>query len=44
MDLLGTPAADKKLVALNGGHLPADWRQAIRVTLDWFDKYLGPVR
>jgi dienelactone hydrolase len=42
--LLGTPAADKQQVALEGGHFPQDIRSLVRHTLDWFDKYLGPVR
>ena len=43
-DLLGTPAEHKRHVALEGGHAPNDWRSLIREVLDWFDKYLGPVR
>ena len=42
--LLGTPAAHKQQVALDGGHFPQDIRSLVRHTLDWFDKYLGPVR
>ena len=42
--LLGTPAADKQQIALEGGHFPQDIRGLVRHTLDWFDKYLGPVR
>jgi pimeloyl-ACP methyl ester carboxylesterase len=44
MELLGTPAEHKRLVALEGGHVPADNRGVIREVLDWFDKYLGPPR
>ena len=40
--LLGTP--EKKHVVLDGGHVPGDWREVIRETLDWYDKYLGPVK
>ncbi|HXG57016.1 MAG TPA: protein kinase [Vicinamibacterales bacterium] len=43
-ELLGTPAAQKKLVQLEGGHVPNDMRALYRETLDWFDKYLGTVR
>ena len=43
-ELLGTPAEHKRHVALEGGHVPNDWRGLIREVLDWFDKYLGPVR
>jgi pimeloyl-ACP methyl ester carboxylesterase len=43
-ELLGTPAEHKKKVTLEGGHVPNDIRELFRETLDWFDKYLGPVR
>ena len=41
--LLGTPAADKKLVLLDGGHILPRSKDLVREALDWFDKYLGPV-
>jgi dienelactone hydrolase len=42
-EALGTPAADKRRVVYETGHtLPRN--EMIRETLDWFDKYLGPVR
>jgi hypothetical protein len=41
--LLGTPESDKHHAILEGGHLPADWNQAVREILDWLDRYLGPV-
>jgi dipeptidyl aminopeptidase/acylaminoacyl peptidase len=44
MELLGTPAEHKKHVPLEGGHVPNDFRALFRETLDWFDKYLGPVK
>lgn len=44
IELLGTPAADKQLVVLEGGHFPNDIRGLVRHTLDWFDRHLGPVR
>ena len=44
MELLGTPAAQKRLEVLEGGHFPHDFRGLVRHTLDWFDKYLRPVR
>ena len=44
LELLGTPAADKKLVVLDGGHVPNDWRALIREVLGWFDKYLGETK
>jgi eukaryotic-like serine/threonine-protein kinase len=43
-ELLGTPSEHKRHVALEGGHVPNDMRGLIREVLDWFDKYLGPVR
>jgi len=40
---LGTAEADKKQVVQPGGHfVPLD--VVIRETLDWLDKYLGPVK
>ncbi|MEJ2086296.1 MAG: hypothetical protein P8Y44_11550, partial [Acidobacteriota bacterium] len=42
-DMLGTPAADKNLVLLDGGHVPASPNEVIREVLDWLDLYLGPV-
>jgi hypothetical protein len=41
--LLGAPAADKRHVLLDGGHIPPDRRAIIREVLGWLDKYLGPV-
>ncbi len=44
LELLGTPAADKKLFLLEGDHVPRA-NEVVRVTLDWFDRYLGdPLR
>ena len=40
--LLGTPAADKKHVVFDCGHVPP-WPDVVRETLDWLDRYLGPV-
>ena len=41
-DLLGTPEPDKRWVQYEVGHvLPRN--DVIRETLDWLDKYLGPV-
>jgi formylglycine-generating enzyme required for sulfatase activity/dienelactone hydrolase len=37
------PEEDKEFVVLDSGHVP-DWRDVIRYTLQWFDRYLGPVR
>ena len=44
LELLGTPPEHKKLVELEGGHVPIDTRQFFRETLTWYDRYLGPVK
>ncbi len=41
--LLGTPPQDKRHVLLDSGHLPPR-DEFIKETLDWFDRYLGPVK
>jgi eukaryotic-like serine/threonine-protein kinase len=41
-DLLGTPDEHKRFAMLEGAHIP-DWTQVIRETLDWLDRYQGPV-
>ena len=43
-ELLGTPPEHKKLVVLEGGHVPNDFNGLVREALDWLDKYLGPVK
>jgi dienelactone hydrolase len=40
--LLGTPEKDKKHLLFESGHAPPR-KDFIRATLDWLDKYLGPV-
>jgi dipeptidyl aminopeptidase/acylaminoacyl peptidase len=43
--LLGTPAKDKRHVLFDTGHSLQPVRAAyIKETLDWFDRYLGPVK
>jgi serine/threonine protein kinase/dienelactone hydrolase len=42
--LLGTPAGDKKHVIYEGGHGVLPSPAAVRESLEWLDKYLGPVR
>jgi dienelactone hydrolase len=42
--LLGTPDEDKKHVLFEKGHGSLDPQDEIRESLDWMDKYLGPVR
>jgi dienelactone hydrolase len=41
--LLGTPEKDKKHVVYDTGHAPPR-KDFIRETLDWLDRYLGPVK
>jgi eukaryotic-like serine/threonine-protein kinase len=41
--LLGTPEKDKKHALCDSGHIPP-WKDVVRETLDWLDKYLGPVK
>jgi predicted esterase len=41
---LGTPARDKKHLVYEGGHGIFPRPDAVRETLHWLDKYLGPVR
>jgi len=40
---LGTPVNDKKHVIYEGGHSVFPRPDAVRESLDWLDKYLGPV-
>jgi eukaryotic-like serine/threonine-protein kinase len=41
--LLGTTATDKKHVLYEGGHGVLPSPAAVRESLEWLDKYLGPV-
>jgi eukaryotic-like serine/threonine-protein kinase len=41
--LMGTPPKDKKLVIYESGHGAFPRPAAVRESLDWLDKYLGPV-
>ena len=41
--LLGSPEKDKKHLLYDSGHAPPV-REYIRESLDWLDKYLGPVK
>jgi len=45
-DNLGTPEADKKLVVTDSNHFVSAYstNRLISDTLDWLDKYLGPVQ
>jgi eukaryotic-like serine/threonine-protein kinase len=40
--LLGSKPGDKKHVLFDSGHVPP-WPDVVRETLDWLDRYLGPV-
>ena len=42
MRLLGSK--EKRHYVFEGGHVPPRQQEVIRETLDWFDRYLGPVR
>jgi hypothetical protein len=42
-EMLGTPDASKRLVLLDGGHVPNSVNDLIREVLDWLDRCLGPV-
>ena len=42
--LLGTPPSDKKQVIYEDGHGAFPRPDAVRKSLDWLDRYLGPVR
>jgi dienelactone hydrolase len=44
LELLGTSPEHKKLVQLEGGHIPNDMHGFFREILGWFEKHLGPVR
>ena len=45
LDALGTAAADKKLIAYEGGHRnPVTRPDLLGEILKWFDQYLGMVQ
>ena len=41
-ELLGTPAGDKKRLVFPGGH-SVPRTEMIKESLEWLDRYLGPV-
>jgi formylglycine-generating enzyme required for sulfatase activity/predicted Ser/Thr protein kinase len=41
---LGVPPDLKRHALFNGGHLPYQTHDIIREILDWFDRFLGPVK
>ncbi|MGA7766120.1 MAG: SUMF1/EgtB/PvdO family nonheme iron enzyme [Candidatus Sulfotelmatobacter sp.] len=40
--LLGVPGSEKRHVTFESGHLPP-FQPTVKESLDWFDRYLGPV-
>lgn len=40
--LLGTPGTEKRYLTFESGHVPPD-QPVIKESLDWLDRYLGPV-
>jgi hypothetical protein len=44
LQLLGAPAADKRLVFVDSGHSMRRTPEVVKETLDWLDRYLGPVQ
>jgi eukaryotic-like serine/threonine-protein kinase len=42
-ELLGTSPEDKRHVVFESAHIPAERAEVMRETLDWLDRYLGPV-
>ena len=44
LEILGTPASQKRAVVLEGGHVPQDMRGLFREVLNWLDATLGPVK
>jgi formylglycine-generating enzyme required for sulfatase activity/predicted Ser/Thr protein kinase/pimeloyl-ACP methyl ester carboxylesterase len=44
--LLGAPEKDKRQIFWDGGHgdIGANYKTVVKETLDWFDRYLGPVK
>ncbi len=42
-EAIDVPESDKEFVVLDAGHIPP-WNEVIRQSLDWLDRWLGPVR
>ena len=42
--LFPLPANEKRHYVLEGGHVPPRHQEIARETLDWLDRFLGPVR
>ena len=43
-ELFGAPAEDKRLALFDGGHVGFPPSFLLRESLDWLDRYLGPVK
>jgi hypothetical protein len=43
LNLFGAAANDKKLVLLEAGHAMVGFPASTRESLEWLDRYLGPV-
>ncbi|MGF1669900.1 MAG: hypothetical protein ACFCU6_05600, partial [Balneolaceae bacterium] len=43
-DYFATEPEHKRFTILEGGHYPKDWNEVIQETLDWLDRYQGPVQ
>jgi dipeptidyl aminopeptidase/acylaminoacyl peptidase len=43
-ELVGSPPGQKKVVRVEGGHVPADMLGFFREVLGWFDRWLGEVK
>jgi hypothetical protein len=41
---LGTPESDKRFVLVDSGHAVVRSLDRVRESLDWLDRYLGPVQ
>jgi pimeloyl-ACP methyl ester carboxylesterase len=42
--LLGTPAEHKRHLLFKGSHVAIPLAERVQETLNWFDRYLGPVQ
>ena len=43
-DLLGAPDENKRHVVYDAGHWPLPRNEVIRESVNWLDRYLGPVQ
>lgn len=44
---MGAPENGKQLISWDGGHgdiFGINYRTVVKAALDWFDRYLGPVK